>query len=135
MILRPVDPIGAYNRWDWIRAGLEHTIKRTGVHMRPEDAYVRIRNNSAWLYAIQAEEEDIGFLILTREEDPDGPVLFVWALWGERGKLAPIKQEIYADIDQLAKAAKAVRIRWQSPRDYRRERWGVRVAHVYEREV
>lgn len=134
-MLRPVDPIGAYNRWDWIRAGLQHTIERTGVHMRPEDAYVRVRNGTAWLYAVQADEEDIGFLILTQEHDPDGLVLFIWALWCEPGSLYPMKHKFYAEIDALAKKAGAVRIRWQSSRDYRHERWGQKVATIYEREI
>jgi hypothetical protein len=134
-MLRPVDPVGVYNRWDWIRAGLEKTFKRTGAKMRPEDVYVRLRANTAWLFALQEEEDDFGFLILTQEHDPDGPVLFIWVLWTEPHKLYPVKQQFYAEVEEMARKTGAKRIRWQSPREYERERWGKKVAHVYEREV
>ncbi len=134
-MLRPLDPLGVYERWDWIRSGLQATIKRTGVKMRPEDVYVRLRNGTAWLYAICVPFGEIGFLILTQEHDPDGLVLFIWCLWCEPHQLSPIKGEFYKEVEELAQKAGAKRIRWQSPRDYRRERWGKRVAYVYEREV
>jgi hypothetical protein len=103
--------------------------------MRSEDAYIRIRAGTAWLYAVEGEDGDIGFLILTQEHDPDGLVLFIWCLWCEPHTLWPIKRKFYDEVEALARKAGAIRIRWQSPRDYRRERWGTRVAYVYEREL
>lgn len=130
-MLVALTPEQAWDRWDWIRAGLQHTIERTGVRMKPEDAYIRIRNGTAWLYLVA----DVGFVILTQEHDPDGLVLFIWALWCEPHKLWPIKREFYAEVEGLARKAGAKRIRWQSPREYERERWGKKVASIYEREV
>ncbi len=133
-MLLAVDPIGVYERWDWIRAGLEKTIKRVGAHFRPEDVYLRLRNGTAWLYAICVPFGEIGFVILTQEHDPDGPALFVWCLWAERGQLRPVKDQFDAELDVLARNSGAKRIRWQSPRNYKRE--GCKqVAHIYEREV
>ncbi len=96
---------------------------------------MRIRAGTAWLYMLQEDEDDFGFIILTQEQDPDGLVLFIWCLWTEPHKLWPVKHQFYAQVEELARKAGAKRIRWQSPRDYRRERWGTRTAFVYEREV
>ncbi len=134
-MLTPLDPLQVYNSWDWIRAGLDKTIKRTGAHFRPEDAYVRLRNGTAWLYLVSADAEEFGFVILTQEHDPDGMVLFIWCLWCEPGSLYPHKHKFYEELDELAHKAGAKRIRWQSPRDYRHEKYSKQVAHIYEREV
>ncbi len=132
-MLRPLDPLGVYERWDWMRAGIQKAIERTDAHMRPEDAYVRLRNGTAWAYVIGVQSDDIGFLILTQEHDPDGLVLFVWCLWCKPHSLAPVQVQLYTELDDLARKAGAKRIRWQSPRAY--GRWGKQVAHIYEREV
>jgi hypothetical protein len=134
-LLRPLDPLQVYEVWDWVRAGLTRCIGKTNSHYRPEDAYLRIRGGTAWLYLIEVGAP-IGFCVLTQEHDPDGMVLFVWALWCEPGKAAPHKHAIYAELDKLAAAAKATRIRWWSPlKGWERERWGRRVATIFEREV
>ncbi len=133
-MLVAVDQLGVYERWDWIRAGCEKTIKRTGAHFRPEDVYVRLRNGTAWLYAICVPFGEVGFVVLTQEYDPDGMALFIWILWAERGQLRPVVDQFYTEIDGLAAKAGAKRIRWQSPRNYTREGCK-RVAHIYEREV
>ncbi len=131
-MLRPLDAGHVYNSWDWIRPGVEQVIKRTEAHFRPEDVYTRLRNGTAWLYLIGAEE--FGFVVITQEHDPDGMVLFVWCLWTEPHKLRPVKQAFDSALDELAKTAGAKRIRWQSPRNYAREGCKL-VAHIYEREV
>ena len=134
--LMPLDPLQAASRWDWIRDGLVHTIAKAGGHQRPEDVYVRVRGGTAWLYVIVVDGRDIGYMVLTQEHDADGLVLFVWCLWCEPGSAAPHKHAIYAEIDKLAQAIKAKRIRWWSPlRGWERERFGRRVAVVFEREV
>jgi hypothetical protein len=134
--LKPLDPLQATSIWDWVRVGLAHTIDKAGGHYRPEDIYIRIRAGSAWLYLVVVDGRDIGFMVLTQEYDPDGLVLFIWALWCRPGSAAPYKHEIYAEIDKLAAAVKAKRIRWWSPlRGWERERFGHKVAVVFEREV
>ena len=135
MLLRPVDPIGVYNRWDWFRAGIQKAIDRTGAHMRPEDVYLRVRTGTAWAYVIEADE-DIGFIVTTVEHDPDGAVMFIWCLWCERGKLNQHKAAFYEALDGLAGSINAKRVRGWSPRKgYQWFDYVKPVATIYEREL
>lgn len=135
MKLRPIDPEGAYERWDWVRQGIQKAIDNTGAHLRPEDVYTQIRNNTAWLYIIE-DDCDLGFVVLTQERDPDGLVLFIWVLWAARGSLWARRSDLDAEIDKLARAVKAKRVRWSSPRrGYERWGYGKPVAVTYEREL
>ena len=134
--LEPVDPLGAYTRWDWLRNGIVHVIQKTGAHYRPEDVYARIRSATAWLYVYAVDGDEIGFQVLTQEHDPDGLAIFVWVLWCEPGEAAKRRSEMYGAMDNLARACKAKRIRWHSSlRGWERERYGTKVAVVFEREV
>lgn len=130
MRLRALTRDDVIAEWDWLRAGLLRMIEKTGAKYRPEDVYSRLVTGTAWAYAI---DED-GALVLTQEYDHDGLVLFVWAMFGQN--VAERKDEVYAELEQLARAVKAKRIRMQSPREgWERERFFTRVAVVYEHEV
>ncbi len=126
-----------YQRWDWLREGILAVAAKTGGRFRPEDVYVRLRTSTAWAYALRdANEDDIGFLIVTQEYDPDGLVLFVWILWAPSHEIRGRENEMYQEFERIAVACKAKRIRMQSPRrGWEREGFFDRVAVVYEHEV
>lgn len=133
MDLTPLSADEVQADWDWIRAGLLHCIKKTASRYRPEDVYLRLRTDTAWAYALS---ERAGFAVLTREFDPDGLVLFVWALFSEPYSLRGREGEVYAELVRLARECKAKRIRMQSPRrGWEREPFFNQVAVVYEHEV
>lgn len=121
-----------YARWDWLRDGLLRMVDKTGAHYRPEDVYARLLGDTAWAY-----DFGVGFIILTKEYDPDGLVLFVWALHADSGTLGRQgSDELYVELEQLARGAKAKRIRMQSPRrGWERETFFNKVSVVYEHEV
>ena len=115
-----------------MRAGLLECFAKTDARFLPEDVYLRLRSGSAWAYDV----DGIGFIVLTQEYDPDGLVLFVWALWCERGKLLPIVGEFYQALETLAREAKAKRIRMSSPRKgYERNPFFHPTVMLYEHEV
>lgn len=121
-----------YERWEWMRAGILLAVEKTDCKFRPEDVYIRLGIDTAWAYAI----EDFGFVVLTKEYDADGLVLFVWIMWAPAQTLGERKQEVYAELERLARECKAKRIRMQSPRrGWEREEFFDRVAVVYEHEV
>jgi len=134
--LEPLDVAGVYLRWDWMRAGIQRVIDKTAAHYRPEDVYARIRAGTAWAYVYADGGDEIGFMVLTQEPDPDGLAIFVWVLWCETGTAVSRRSEMYGAMDTLARACKAKRIRWHSSlRGWERERYGTKVAVVFEREV
>lgn len=119
-----------------MREGLLETAQKTHTRYRPEDVWLRLRCDppSAHAFAIEIDQERRGFAILTMEFDPDGPVLFVWALWGL--KLAQHKSCIYSELERIAREVKAVRIRMQSPRKgWERESFFSPVSTLFEHEV
>lgn len=134
-MLRRMTPADVRGSWDWMREGLRETAQKTHTRYLPEDVLYRLWGGSAFAYAIDTgPHSSAGFAILTEEHDPDGLVLFVWALWGRH--LAPHKTAIYADLEHIAREVKAIRIRMQSPRKgWEREAYFAPVATLYEHEV
>lgn len=136
LTLVPTDPLAVYDIWDWVREGLLQAIRRTGGHSRPEDVYLLLRGGSAWLYLVMVEGQRVGFVILTREHDPDGPVMFIWCLWCEPHSVWETQAELYAELDKIARGIKAKRIRMWSPRRWwERQPFFKQVSAVYEHEV
>jgi len=126
----------AYARRPWMRDGIAKTAEKTGARLASEDVWVRIANQSAYAHVIERDGQAIGFTILFSEQDPDGLVLFIWVPWNEPWGLRGSEHELYAELERIAKAIGAVRIRMQSPRKgYDKESFFERVASVYEHEV
>lgn len=114
--LRPLSFYETRARWKWVKTGLQECARRAGERWLPEDIYEPLRAGNAYCYAIVHDERDIGFVIVQRHNDPDGAVLFIWAIWCEPGTLFPVHREVLAELRALAIAIKAVRIRMESPR-------------------
>lgn len=103
--------------WAWIRAGLQTIIDRTGERWLPEDVYMALHGGHAHLSVIEESGEEVGFVVLQRQSDWDGPVLHVWALWGEPGAIAPLRLDIERELVELATRMGARRIKMESPRE------------------
>ncbi len=133
MKLTPLSSDDVQADWDWLREGLLKLIAKGGSRYRPEDVYLRLRTDTAWAYMLG---ERTGFVVLTREFDHDGLVLFVWILWAAPNSLRERKREVYSELERLARECKAKRIRMQSPfAGWVRETFFDQVAIVYEHEV
>lgn len=121
-----------YARWDWLRAGLLQVIEKTRARFRPEDVYHSVRTGNAVIYAIG----DSGFIVLQQQFDPDGPVIFVWALWCASGTAVEVKDDNYLELEKIARTAGAVRIRMHSPlKGWGREAFFEQVSTIFEHEV
>ncbi len=118
------------DEWAAILYGIQEVRDRGHEKWWPEDIYVALRSGSAFLYLIP---KGPGFVIFQRHMDADGPVLFVWIIWGE---LAAIEDELYTEIEQLAKAMQAKRVRMHSPRKgWQRRKYFKPVSTIYEKEI
>ena len=123
---------GDLKNWAWYRHGILRVLEKTGDTYLPEHVFHRVVSGSAWIWDI----EKLGFLVLTQEYDHDGLVLFVWVIYCEPGMAVGKKDEIYGALETLAREAKAVRLRYQSPlRGWEREKFFKQVAIVFEHEV
>lgn len=112
-----------------MRDGLWEVKDKCNESWLPEDIYTAIKTGSAFLYAI----EDKGFAVFQKHADVDGPVLFVWIL---SGRLMAYKDQLYTEIDELARGINARRIRWHSPRKFwARNGYGKMKTTIYEREL
>ncbi len=132
MTLKPVEDI--YQLWPWVREGLEKCAEKTGERYRPEDVYLMLQSKGAWLYVFERNDNSVGFLVVQRLQDPDGPVLFIFALWGEAFREYSVQS--YGLVEELARSIGAKRIRMQSPRrGWSREKFFTAVTTVYEREI
>lgn len=129
-MLVALDPVQAWQRWDWFTEGLEHCIAKTGMHLRQEDVYLRVRAGSALPFVIQHDGVERGFAIITHEYDPDGLVMFIWALWCPDG--IGLNEQVTADLDQLQIAMKAKRQRMWGRPGWEKV-WGTKIATVFER--
>lgn len=135
-MLRLIPPAELYDVWGWVRNGLLACFGRTNERWRPEDVYLSLKGGQSHLFAIESKGDEVGFTVLQQHADPDGPVLFVWALWVEPGAGLPIEAQIVRALEGKAGEIKAKRIRMQSPRrGWARRHQFDAVSTVYERSV
>lgn len=102
--------------WGWIRNGLQTVIGVCQERWAPEDVWTEVMAGNAFVWRIERTGDDIGFLVLRRLLDPDGPVLFIWALYAEPQSLARHGKELFERLREIAHRIGAKRIRMESPR-------------------
>ena len=102
--------------WGWLRNGLLEVIGRCKERYEPEDVWTAVMAGNAFVWRVVVRGDDIGFLVLRREMDTDGPALFVWALWTEPNALVEWQRELISRLDELAQRMGAKRIRMESSR-------------------
>lgn len=131
MTLRPIGD-DLYRLWPWVAAGLSDTARKTRQRYRPEHVYYMLVSGRAALYVFE-HETPVGFMVVQLLNDPDGPVLFIFALWGALKKW---KNDCYAEIEKLATTMKCVRTRMESTRrGWLREKFFVPTTTIYEHEL
>ena len=115
--------------WWWVRKGLDEVIARCNEDWTVGQVYQALTAGTAVLYIVGAED---GFMVVQRENDSRGPILFVWVLWGD---CADGQENHFHFVDELARSIGADRIRMRSPRKgWQRRGFKVKTM-VYEREV
>jgi hypothetical protein len=131
--LKALTPVADIERlrdlWPWVEKGL-YVVKRKGkARWLPADIYGEIKAGTSALYLCG---QDDGFMVCKVLQDYDGPVLFVWAMYG---RLIHIEQDIIDDLDELAKVVKAKRIQMRSPRKWASRGYFHEQEVVFEREA
>jgi hypothetical protein len=136
LTIQPMSLLDVRRDWGWIRNGLLEIIGRCKERWEPEDVWTAAMSNAAFIWRINYEHDDIGFMVIRRDLDVDGAALFVWALWVEPDSIRYCYKDLMARIDDVARRVGAKRIRMESPR----EGWNwvklfTPVRTIYEREL
>ena len=135
-MLRAIPPQRLSEEWGWVRNGLIACVEKAGGRYMPEDVYAAIKLGASFLFAVEWRGDDIGFVVLEQQRDPDGLVLFVFAAWFEPGAGLDCEAEFVDALSAKAQEIGARRLRMQSTR----KGWGRRkffrpVATIYEVEL
>jgi len=136
--LVPLDPKKLASAWPFVRAGCEKVLAKTDDRWIPEDVYMEVRSGTAFLYMIEHDSDEVGFIVVRRVMDTDGPVLFVWIIYTEPGAMKENDnwKLVMAEVDGLARSIGAKRIRHYSSRSGFEEIGAFTLKmHIYEREV
>lgn len=136
MKLVPVPIAGLYDRWRYVRNGLLSCIERAESRELPEEYWASLVTGKSSLFMLEHSHDEVGFVILQKQQDSDGGAVFVWAMWGEPGALAPREVEIIEGLDAIAREVGAKRLRMQSARPgWAKRQYFTETARIYEREL
>jgi hypothetical protein len=102
--------------WSWIRKGLQEVIGRCAERYMAEDVWAAVMAGNAFIWKIDSAHDEIGFLVLRKENDPDGPALFLWCAYAEPGSLVKHAGELMERLKELGHRMGAKRLRFESPR-------------------
>jgi hypothetical protein len=116
LTILPMSLLDVRRDWSWVRNGLLEVIGRCKERWSPEDCWTAVQSGNAFVWRVEGAGDDLGFMILRRDMDPDGPVLFVWALWTEPGALDKKRGDLFERLRELAHRMGAKRIRMESSR-------------------
>ena len=116
LTIEPLTPLQVRQEWGWIRNGLLEVIGRCQERWSPEDVWTAALAGDAFVWRITMLHDDLGFMVLRRQTDPDGPVLFIWATWAEPQSLAKHGKELFERLREIGHRIGAKRIRMESPR-------------------
>ena len=136
--LTPIDPKKISATWSFIRRGCEKVLEKTNDRWMPEDVYMELRSGTAFLYMLEQDGDELGFLVVRRVMDPDGPVLFVWIMYTEPGLMREDDnwKMVMSEVDALARSIGAKRICHYSSRSgFEKHGAFTLKMHIYEREV
>jgi hypothetical protein len=114
--IQPMTALEVRAGWSWIRNGLLEVIGKCKERWSAEDAWTEVQAGNAFVWRIESSHDDLGFLLLKRQVDPDGPVLFIWCCWTEPGGLDQKRGDLYERLRELAHRMGAKRIRMESSR-------------------
>lgn len=115
MKLIHIDPTSIHLVWDWVSDGLREVAKH-GATWRNEDVYHAIKSGVSLLFVA---EDESGFVVLTPQQDYDGPQLFIWACYARMDE-DPIAKYL-PDLIEIGKGFNAKRIVFGSLRKWERK--------------
>ena len=134
--IEPMSLLEVRQAWGWCRNGLLAIIGICHERWEPEDVWTAVMAGNAFVWRVTVRDDDIGFMVLRRDMDTDGPALFIWACWAEPGALAEWQRDLISRLDELAQRMGAKRIRMESSRNgWRGLDYFDAVRTIYEREV
>lgn len=133
--MRAVAPADLHRHWTFVRQGLKVCAMKGGGEYLPEDAYHAIKAGNLVLFLLVGAGQPFGFVLLRREEEPSGVVLFVWALYCSSGEGRSREASILDALRRLAVESGAGRIRMWSAREGWKKRGWKEVSKVYQMEV
>ena len=136
--LQAITVMGVREAWPFVRKGLDSMLEKHQDRWLPEDVYFELMAGTAFLYIINHEDEELGFMVVKKFVDFDGLALFVWIIHAENGSMKENDRwkDVMAELDALAKNVGAKRIRHYSPRGGFGEIGAFDLKmHIYEREV
>jgi hypothetical protein len=113
--IEPMSLLEVRQAWGWVRNGLLTVIEKCRERYEPEDVWTAVMAGQSHIWRIEFKQDDIGFAVLRRDMDPDGPVLFLWCLWAEPGSLMRHRKQLYDRMKELARRIGARRMRFESP--------------------
>jgi hypothetical protein len=116
LTIQPMTLLDARLGWNYIRKGLLEVIGRCKERYLPEDVWQAVMAGTAFVWRIETAHDEIGFLILRKDMDPDGPVLFLWCAWAEPGSLVKHAPELMERLKEIGHRIGAKRLRFESPR-------------------
>lgn len=120
LTIQPMSLLDVRRDFGWIRNGLLEVIGRCKERYAPEDVWTEVMAGNAFCWRIESAADDIGFLVLKRLMDPDGPVLFIWCVWAEPGALMKHAPDLFERLKELAHRMGSKRMRFESSR----KAWG-----------
>jgi hypothetical protein len=131
--LNAISRLGVRDVWPLVVDGLNILYADHKGPWMPEDVYAELVAGRATLYMIDRDDTNKGFFIARAHHDFDGVVLFIWILFVESHTVD--QDELLPEIEKLAKAVGARRIRHESKRNGWVKRGFELKMKVYEREV
>lgn len=105
--------------WGEVREGLNTVSEKCGfVRYMPEDYYHEIKNRKKLLLVARHAENHrfLGFLIVERIQDPDGPGLHIWAFYHVDVGDAIFEQDCGDILGKLGEIAQVKRLSFASTR-------------------
>lgn len=109
----PVAPQDLPKHQDWVEAGLQEVLRKTGEKWSPSQVIRALYDKAAFLYV----SED-GFVILQehREEWTGEPYVFVWVMWFRRQAAKRIRGALIDWLDDATRKLGYRKWKFISPR-------------------
>jgi hypothetical protein len=114
--IAPLTPQQVRESWTFIRSGLQEVIGRCCERYLAEDVWTAVMAGNAHIWKMENAHDEIGFLVLRKEMDPDGPALFLWCAYAEPGSLVKHAPELMERLKELGHRIGAKRLRFESSR-------------------
>ena len=109
-----VEPSNLHEYWPLVKIGIEKVREHSADTWLPEDVYAAIKGGNSSLF-IGLDGGYEGFIVLSSIPSFDGPVCFIWALYGT-GLTEDLLGKYWGEVKQIARDMGARRIEFTSPR-------------------